>query len=52
MLKDCEGVLEKRTRVLKKMEAKNKLSLARFDWRHKVSIYKLKLGLLGIFKGL
>ena len=42
-------VLEKRIRVLEKMEGKKWLSLARVsDWRHKMSIYKLKLGFLDI----
>ena len=42
-------VLEKRIRVLEKMEAKKWLSLVRvFDWRHKMSIYMLKLGFLDI----
>ena len=38
------GVLEKRIRVLEKMEAKISLSLARVLWRRKMSIYMLKLG--------
>ena len=38
-------VLEKRIRVLEKMEFKKWLSLIRvFDLRHKMSIYMLKLG--------
>ena len=42
-------VLEKRIRVLEKMEFKKWLSLIRvIDLRHKMSIYMLKLGFLDI----